>query len=701
MGVNEPKIQFIINSFEILNLQPNLQNMNNPLLEKFQTAFGSIPFSKISDVDFEPAFLKAIEESKKEIQEICDNPAEPDFENTIVALEISGEKLGIVSPTFFNLLHAETNDILQNTAEKISPLLSELSNDIRLNPVLFNRIKKVYESKENLNLTEEQERLLEKKYKNFTRNGANLPEDKKIRLREIDKELSGLTLQFGKNVLADTNAYELHLTDEKDLKGLPDFVKEEAKKEAKARNKEGWVFTLHAPSYVPFMTYSEQRNLREKLFIENGKRAFHANENNNEKIVKSIVQLRLERANLLGYRTHADFVLEERMAKNPEAVHEFLKDLVIKSKRFAEKEIENLEKYAEKLDGIKRLEKWDHAHYSEKLKKEKYNVSDEELKPYFSLEQVIQGAFTIAGKLYGIRFNERKDIDVYHPDVKVYEVQNEQGDHLALFYTDFFPRKGKKAGAWMTDFRGQSNVHGESKRPHISIVCNFTKPTHDKPALLTFKEVTTLFHEFGHALHGMLANITYESLSGTHVYYDFVELPSQFMENFCYEPEALKLFAKHYETGEIIPQTMIDKVRESANFMEGYQTIRQLSFGLLDMDWHGQNPLEVSSVAEFEKNSFESTRLYPEISGTNMSVSFSHLFNGGYSAGYYSYKWSEVLEADAFAYFKENGIFNSEVAKKFKHILESGGSIDPMKLYISFRGQKPTNDALLKRAGFV
>lgn len=674
--------------------------MNNPLLDKFNTLFESAPFSSIKNEHYKPAFETAIGWAKDEIQQICDNPERPDFANTIEAMELSGEKLGRISSIFFNLNSAETDDEMQQIAQEVSPLLSEFSNDIRLNPVLFERIKSIYEQRNELELSPEQFRLLEKKYKSFSRNGANLSEEKKTQLREIDKELSKISLQFGQNVLAETNAYELHLTNKNDLKGLPDYAIEEAKKEAEAKQKEGWIFTLQAPSYIPFMTYAENRDLRKELFLAYGKRSFHNNEFNNEEIVKNIASLRLERANLLGYKTHADFVLEERMANSPAIVSDFLKDLLDKSKPFGIRDVEELRKFAKENDNVETLERWDHAYYAEKLKQQKFNLSEEELKPYFSLENVVKGAFTIAEKLYGIRFEKRNDIQKYHEDVTVYEVLDENNQHLALFYTDFFPRKGKRAGAWMTEFRGESNVQGNSKRPHISIVCNFTKPTKDKPSLLTFNEVTTLFHEFGHALHGMLANSVYEGLSGTNVYYDFVELPSQFMENYCYEPEALELFAQHFETGETIPQELIEKVKKSSNFMEGYQTVRQLSFGLLDMAWHGVEELKIDSVSDYERKAFEPTELYPIVDGTNMSVSFSHIFHGGYSSGYYSYKWSEVLDADAFAYFKENGIFNPEVAKKFKHLLESGGSTDPMELYKFFRGKEPNNEALLKRAGF-
>lgn len=674
--------------------------MENPLLQKFNTPFESVPFSQIKNEHYLPAFEIAIQMAKKDIEDICNQTDSPTFENTIVALEISGEKLSQISSVFFNMNSAETNEEIQNIAKEVSPMLSELRNDITLNPVLFQRVKAVYDQKDKLNLNSEQKLLLEKKYKNFSRNGANLNEEQKNKLREIDKEFSMLGVQFGQNALAETNAYFKNITDENSLKGLPDYVIAEAKSEAEKRNQKGWTFTLQMPSYLPFMTYAENRDLRKELYLAASKKAFQTNEFNNESNVKRIAELRLERANLLGYRTHADFVLEERMAKSPEIVKEFLNDLLKKSKPFGVKDVQSLQEYAKSKDGISQLERWDHAYYAEKVKQEKFNLSEDELKPYFQLDKVVNGSFEVAKRLFGITFHKRNDIDKYHEDVTVYEVLDEKGNHLALFYTDFFPREGKRAGAWMTDFRGQSNINGKMVRPHVSIVCNFTKPTADTPSLLTFGEVTTLFHEFGHALHGMLANSTYESQSGTNVLYDFVELPSQFMENFCYEPEVLELFAQHYKTGETIPQELIQKVKNASNYMEGYQTVRQLSFGLLDMAWHSENPLTISSVESYENKAFEPTNVYPAVPGTNMSVSFSHIFNGGYSSGYYSYKWSEVLDADAFAYFKEKGIFNAEVAKKFKKLLQSGGSVDPMELYIEFRGQKPSNEALLERAGF-
>ncbi|MDH0675522.1 M3 family metallopeptidase [Empedobacter sp. GD03861] len=675
--------------------------MANPLLEKFETPFESAPFSKIKNEDYKPAFIQAIEEAKAEIDAITANPEAPTFANTIEAMELSGEKLGRISSIFFNLNSAETNDEIQEIAQEVSPLLSEFGNDVRLNQDLFERIKIVYNQKDSLNLTDEQAYLLEKKYKGFSRNGANLNEEDKNKLREIDKQLSMLSLQFGQNVLAETNAYELIITDENDLKGLPQYAIDQAKADAEQKNHEGWLITLQAPSYIPFMQYAENRELREKLFRANGVKAYQNNEFNNEENVKNIVKLRHERAKILGYKTHADYVLEERMAKKPTTVLDFLNDLLTKAKPFAEKEIEELTAFAKETDGIDTLQRWDHAYYAEKLKQKKFSLSDEELKPYFQLENVIEGAFDVATKLYGITFKEIHKIDKYNDEVTTYEVLDKNGAFLSLLYADFFPRAGKRPGAWMTSYREASNVNGNTKRPHISIVCNFTKPTKDTPSLLTFQEVTTLFHEFGHALHGMLPNTTYESLSGTNVYWDFVELPSQFYENFCYEPEALKLFAKHYQTGEIIPQELIEKVKASSSFMEGYQTVRQLSFGLLDIAYHANDLAEINDLQQFEKETFKQTELYPEIDKNMMSTSFSHIFQGGYSSGYYSYKWAEVLDADAFAFFQETGIFNPETAQKFYKLLSSGGTVEPMKLYEEFRGHKPTADALLKRAGLV
>ena len=670
----------------------------NPLLQDFNTA----PFSEISNDHYKPAIQKGIAIAKLEIDAIIQNADKPTFENTTVALDFSGEKLNRITSIFFNLNSAETNDRIQEIAQEVSPWLSEFGNDITLNEALFKRVKTVFDTRESLDLTSEQAMLLEKQYKSFARNGANLKEDAKIKLRKIDATLSKLSLKFGENVLAETNAFEMHITTESDLAGLPDSEKEAAREVAKSTNKEGWIFTLDYPSYIPFLTYVDNRELRKKMAIAAGKKGFQENEFNNEKIVLEIVNLRHQRANLLGYKTHAHFVLEERMAETPEKVIEFSNNLLEKAKPAALKEFKNLENYAKKLDGIDQLQKWDGAYYSEKLKKELFSLDQELLKPYFKLENVIGGVFEIANRLFDLQFKEVFNIDKYHEDVKTYNVTDLNGNFIAVFYADFHPRKGKRNGAWMTSYKSQQVKNHINERPHISIVCNFTKPTETKPSLLTFNEVTTLFHEFGHALHGMSANTTYNSLSGTSVSWDFVELPSQILENWCFEKEALALFAKHYETGEIIPIKYVEKIKESASFHEGMQTLRQLSFGLLDMQWHGQDPSKISSVKEFENGAFAETKLYPEVAENVMSTAFSHIFQGGYSAGYYSYKWAEVLDADAFEYFLEEGIFNKEVATKFKeNVLSKGGTEKPMELYKRFRGKEPKPDALLKRAGLI
>ena len=649
-----------------------------------------------------PAFHEGIAAARAEIDAIVDNSEAPTFENTIETLAFSGDTLDRISNIFFNLHSAETNDELQKIAQEVSPLLSEFSNDIRLNAALFAKVKAVYEQKDKFNLTPEQTTLLDKNYKSFSRNGANLPEDKKEKLREIDKELSMLSLQFGENVLTETNAFQMHLTEENDLAGLPEGAVEAARSLAKSQDKEGWIFTLDYPSYIPFVTYADNRDLRKLMALAFGAKAFQKNEYDNQDIVLKIAKLRFERAKLLGYETHAHFVLEERMAQSPEKVKSFLDELLAKAKPAAEREFKQLTQFAKNLDGIEQLEKWDAAYYSEKLKQQLFNLDDEKLKPYFQLEKVLAGAFTVAQKLYGLTFTEIFDIDKYHEEVTTYEVKDENGNLISVFYADFFPRKGKRNGAWMTSFKSQYIKDGINERPHISNVCNFTKPTETKPSLLTFNEVTTLFHEFGHGLHGMLANTTYPSLSGTSVYWDFVELPSQIMENWCYEAEALALFATHYETGEIIPIELVQKIKESASFQEGMATMRQLSFGLLDMGWHGQDTTHINDVKQFESAQFADTQLYPEVLENAMSTSFSHIFQGGYSSGYYSYKWAEVLDADAFEYFKEQGIFNREVATKFKdNVLSKGGTEPPMVLYKRFRGQEPKPEALLRRAGLV
>ena len=670
----------------------------NPLLTPFDTA----PFSKIKNEHFKPAFLQAIEDARLEIDAIANSKEAPTFENTVAALDFAGQQLDRVSSVFFNLNSAETNPEIQKIAQEVSPLLSEFSNDITLNEDLFKRVKAVYDQRNDLELTTEEQTLLDKKYKSFSRNGANLPLDKKKRLREIDAELSKLKLQFGENVLAETNKYEMHLTNEEDLDGLPEGEKEAAAQLAKSKDKDGWLITLDYPSYIPFMKYASNRKLRKELSIAFGSKGFHNDELDNQKNIINIANLRHERANLLGYKTHAHYVLEERMAETPEKVHQFLQELLEKAKPAAEREFAELENFAKQLDKIDRLEKWDGAYYSEKLKQKLFDLDDEKLKPYFKLENVIAGVFKVATKLFGLQFEEVFDIDKYHPDVKTYRIYDKDKNLVSLFYADFHPRPGKRGGAWMTSYKAQYVQNGINVRPHISNVCNFTKPTASKPSLLTFNEVTTLFHEFGHGLHGMLANTVYPGLSGTSVYWDFVELPSQIMENWCYEKEALELFATHYQTGEVIPMELVQKIKDSATFQEGMATLRQISFGLLDMSWHGADPSGISNVKEQEVKAFEPTDLYPECPETCMSTSFSHIFQGGYSSGYYSYKWAEVLDADAFAYFKEKGIFNQEVATKFKdNVLSKGGTEKPMELYKRFRGSEPKIEALLKRAGLL
>ena len=674
----------------------------NILNKAFETNYNTAPFSKISSEDYIPAFEEAIADTKKEIDDIVGNDQAASFENTIEALSFSGLQLDRISNIFFNLHSAETNDEIEKMAVQIAPMLAELSSDITLNYDLFLRIKEIYDQKDNLTLSPEQDTLLTKYYRDFVRNGALLADDKKKELREIDQEMSVLKLNFAEHVLAETNAYRLHITEKANLDGLPENVVEAAHELAKEEGKEGWIFTLDYPSYIPFMTYASNRELRKELAIAAGKKGFQNNENNNEEVVLKMANLRHKRAKLLGYDSHAHFKLEERMAQDPKTVNSFLNDLLSKGKPAAIREFEELSKYAKEKDGIDHLEKWDASYYSEKLKQEKFNLDDEKLRPYFKLENVLNGVFEIAHRLYGLNFKEIHNIDKYHPEVQTFEVSNESGELVAIFYADFFPRKGKRNGAWMTSYKSQYEKDGHNERPHISIVCNFTRPTATKPSLLTFNEVTTLFHEFGHALHGMLADTVYPTLSGTSVYWDFVELPSQVMENWCYEEDALKLFAKHYETGETIPMEYIAKIKESASFLEGLATVRQLSFGLLDMGWHGQDPSAINNVKEFENEQFKSTQIYPDVKENVMSTSFSHIFDGGYSSGYYSYKWAEVLDADAFDYFKQEGIFSKEVAKKFKdNILSKGGTEHPMKLYKQFRGHEPSVDPLLKRAGLI
>lgn len=670
----------------------------NPLLDTFETA----PFSKIKTSHFQPAIEEAIRMARMDIEKITSSVAVPSFQNTIEALEFAGTKLDRITSIFFNLNSAETNDEIQKLAQEISPVLTDFKNDIIQDPVLFERVKSVYEQKDALDLNVEQKTLLDKQYKMFTRNGANLDDQKKQELRELDKKLAALSLNFGENVLAETNKYELHITEEKDLEGLPKGARSAAKMLAKEKAKEGWVFNLHYPSYIPFMKYAKNRELRKKLAIAFGAKGFHNDEHDNQENVLQIVKLRHQKANLLGYPTYAHFKLEERMAETPEKVNSFLEELLEKAKPAADKEFEELENFAKDLDAIDQLQKWDSAYYSEKLKQKQFDLDDEQLKPYFELNNVINGVFTVAGKLYGLKFKEVFDVDTYHPEVKTYKVTDQYDNEISLFYADFHPREGKRGGAWMTVYKPQFQKDKKNERPHISIVCNFTKSTEDEPSLLTFNEVTTLFHEFGHALHGMLANTVYPSISGTNVYWDFVELPSQVLENWCYEKEALELFAHHYETGEVIPQELIQKIKASATFHEGMATLRQLSFGMLDMNWHSKDPSAISDVKQHEDLAFEPTRLFPDVKENCMSTSFSHIFQGGYAAGYYSYKWAEVLDADTFEFFTEKGIFDRETADKFKDtILSQGGTEHPLTLYKRFRGKEAAPEALLRRAGLL
>ena len=667
----------------------------NILTQKFNTKYETAPFQEIKEENYLSAFQELITQSEKEIDAIANNPAEATFENTIEALAYSGEQLDRVSSIFFNLNSAETNDEIQKIAQEVSPILTEFSSKISQNEKLFQRIKKVFDEKENLDLNEEQKTLLNETYKGFVRNGALLNEEDKKKLEKIDIDLSVKSLNFGQNVLAATNAYFKHITNKEDLAGIPEPILAQYAEEAKERGLEGYAITLQYPSYIPAMTYADNRNLRQELALANGKKAFDGGEFDNQNLIKEIINLRQQKAELLGYKNFAEYVLEERMAESPKKVFDFLNQLLTAATPYAEKEIAQLKELA-KADGIDKMEAYDHAYYAEKLRKQKFDLNDEELKPFFPLEKVQDAVFDLAGKLFNLDFKEVTDIQKYHSEVRVYEVF-ENNDLKAVLYVDYFPRKGKRAGAWMTSFKNQWKKDSTNSRPHISVVCNFSKPTADTPSLLTFQEVTTLFHEFGHALHGILADTQYPNLSGTSVKWDFVELPSQFLENYCYEPEFLKTFAKHYQTGEVLSDEKIKKINESKNFMEGYQTLRQLGFGLLDMAYHTQ-PEAVQDIKTFETEQTEKCSLYPVNVETAISPSFSHIFQGGYSAGYYSYKWAEVLDADAFQYFKENGIFNSEIARKYKTLLSLGGTQAPMELYKTFRGSEPKVESLLKRA---
>jgi len=681
---------------------PKLPPMDNPLLQPFATPFQTPPYDKIKVEHFLPAIQSAMTEGRREIDALVNNAAKPTFENTIVALERAGEQLSRITPILFHLNGAETTPEIQKTVKEASPLLTEYGNDISLNENLFARVKAVWDSRDKLKLDAEGKMLLEKTYKGFARNGANLNEADKEKLRALNKELSQLSISFNEHNLAETNEFALEITEEKELAGLPDFVREGAKAEAKKRGKEGWVFTLQAPSYGPFLQYADNRELRYKLWLAFAKRGFNGDKNDNQTIIANLVKLRHEKATMLGYKTWADYVLEDRMAENPQKVRDFELNLLSYAKPAAERDLKELTTYA-KSQGFSEnvLQRWDAAYYSEKLKKEKYAINDEVLKPYFKLENVLDGLFLLTTKLYGLTFKERKDISTWHPEVKTYEIIDEKGHLLAIWYGDYFPRPGKRAGAWNTGTRSQHFEGGQDVRPHVINVCNFTRPTETMPSLLTFREVETLFHEFGHALHAMLSHAKYETVSGTSVAWDFVELPSQFMENFCQEPEVLKMFAKHYQTGEVIPSDYIEKIRASSNFLAGIGTARQVNLGLTDLAWHGQAPTG-ESVSEVESKVAEQTEVYPLVPGTAVSPAFAHIFAGGYSAGYYSYMWSEVLDADAFDAFKEKGIFNPEVAKSFReNILSKGGSEKAEVLYRRFRGRDPKPEAMLRRAGLV
>lgn len=672
----------------------------NPLLSKFDTPYQTPPFDKIKHEHYMPALDSAISVARHEIDAIVNNTEEPTFENTIEALDHSGKLLADVSNILFNLNEAETDSVLQQIVIEASPKLTDFSNDINLNPELFKRVKAVWEKRDSLTLTVEQQMLLDKTYKGFVRNGANLSEADKEKYRAISRELSELTVKFNQNVLAETNSYKLHITNEAYLAGLPQSLIDAAAYTAKQKGLEGWVITLDYPMYGPFMKYADNRELRKQLYMAYGNRCFKGNEYDNQKIAQRIANLRLELANLLGYPNFATFVLENRMAETPERVNQFLDQLVAASLPAAREEVKEVEEFARQQGFKGKLERWDWSYYSEKLKNAKYSYNEEEIKPYFQLEKVIDGVFLLANKLYGLTFSPNANIPVYHPDVKAYEVYDGSGRFMSVLYLDFFPREGKSGGAWMTSFRSQYRENGKDIRPIVSIVTNFTKPTDKQPSLLTFYEFSTFLHEFGHALHGMLTDCNYSSLSGTSVYRDFVELPSQIMENFAVEKEYLDLFAVHYQTGEKIPQELVQKIIDSRNFQAGYFSLRQLGFGILDMAWHTITKPVTEDVDSFEKKVLNPLDVLPPVKGTNMSVTFGHIFEGGYAAGYYGYKWAEVLDADAFELFKEKGIFNREVAQSFReNILSRGGSEHPMTLYKRFRGQEPTIDALLKRSG--
>ncbi len=675
----------------------------NPLLTEFQTPHHTLPFHLIRTEHYEPAIREGMEQQNQEIEAIINQPEAPTFQNTILALEHSGCLLGRASTVFGNLLSAETNEEMQELAKTIMPMLTEQANNIHLNEKLFARVKTVYEQRMDAHLNPEQLKLVEDLYEGFANSGANLKGAEKEQYRQLSNELSLLTLQFSENNLKETNRYQLNITDQTQLTGLPDSALEMAAETAKEKGQSGWTFTLHAPSYVPFMTYADNRSLRQELYMAYNTKCTHDDALNNLEIVQKIVNTRLAIAQLLGYPDVASYKLKRRMAQDSEAVYRLLNELLEAYTPTAHREYAEVEALARETEGADfQLMPWDWSYYSHKLKQKKYQIDDETLRPYFELSQVKAGIFKLATRLYGITFHKNPEIPVYHPEVDAYEVFDRDGSFLAVLYTDFHPREGKRSGAWMTSFKEQwkEETTGENSRPQVSIVMNFTKPTQDKPALLTFSEVETFLHEFGHSLHGMFANTTYESLSGTNVFWDFVELPSQFMENFATEKEFLHTFARHYQTGELIPDELIERILSARHFNVAYACLRQVSFGLLDMAWYTRTTPFEGDVEAYEKKAWEKAQLLPNIAGTCMSTQFSHIFAGGYAAGYYSYKWAEVLDADAFSLFKERGIFNQEVADSFrKNILAKGGTEHPMALYRRFRGQEPGIDALLIRNG--
>lgn len=675
----------------------------NPFFGKYKTPHETVPFDKIKIEHYEPAFDQGLDEQKKEIEAIANNPKPATFDNTIVALENAGELLTKVSNVFFNLLSTDSNDEMMEISQRISPKLSESSSNIFLNEKLFARVKSIYDNKNNLNLDLEQEKLLQNTYDAFCNRGANLSAEDKEKYRQLNADLSMLSLTFGQNALKETNKFEKVITDESLLSGLPESVKEAAATRAKNKGKDGYLFDLSAPSYIPFMTYADNRDLRKEMYLASNSRCIKDDELDNKEIIRKIANTRLEIARLMGYPNYANYTLRKRMAQNEENVYSLLNELLDAYKPYAQNELSEVQGFAAAYNKeYIQLMPWDWSYYSEKLKNVKFNVNDEMTRPYFELENVKKGVFGLATELYGITFKKNTKIPVFNKEAEAYEVFDANGNFVAVLYTDFHPRASKRAGAWMTEFKGQFKKDGKDSRPHVSIVMNFTPPTETTPSLLSFDEVNTFLHEFGHALHGMLSNVTYESLSGTSVYRDFVELPSQIMENWLTEKEFLDKFAVHYQTGEKIPQELVQKLIDAANFNMGYQCLRQLSFGLLDMSWHTIDTPFDGDVTAFEQTAWNKAQILPSVENTSMSANFGHIFSGGYAAGYYGYKWAEVLDADAFAAFTETGIFNKETAKSFyENILSKGGTEDPMELYIRFRGQKPTIDALLKSNGIT